>query len=131
MKIVHLDLTAAGPGASPPLLKFKALEPLLLFVLLLLIWCFAPRITQGDTPMTAMVDQGMWVLLILGLLGFLMICAISWWLLKHFWLMLGLPDIQDIAIHFNTLEVWQQLSFFLASFVSLLLAAMGCLVAIC
>jgi hypothetical protein len=77
-----------------------------------------------------MVDQEMWVLLIFSMIGFLMICGISWWIVKHFWLLLGLPDLKEMVSQFNTLKLWQQLSFFLASFVSLLLAALGCLAAV-
>jgi hypothetical protein len=131
MKIHYIKNTAERPALMPRIYQLKALEPLLLFVLLLLTWCFAPHFTQGDNPTLGMVDQGMWVLLILALIAFLMICAISWWLLKYFWILLGLPSLEQMVLQFNRLEAWQQLSFFLVSFVSLLLAAMGCVVAIC
>jgi hypothetical protein len=131
MTIHYIKNTAQVPDVTTRMYQLKALEPLLLFVMLLLTWCFAPRLIQGDNPALGLVDQGMWVLLILALLAFLMICATSWWLIKHFWMLLGLPSLEQMVLQFNRLQAWQQLSFFLASFVSLLLAAMGCVVAIC
>jgi hypothetical protein len=126
------NVNFAEPGApSPPmLLRFRPMEPLLLFVLLLFTWFVVPPLLQGNNPRVGMVDQEMWVLLIFSMIGFLMICGISWWIVKHFWLLLGLPDLKEMVSQFNTLKLWQQLSFFLASFVSLLLAALGCLAAV-
>jgi hypothetical protein len=123
----------AGSGESmwSPYFSLKSLEPPILFLLLLLSWCFLPQLIQGNNPTAGIVDQAMWPLPLLSMICFLLICGISWWLVKHFWLMLGLPDLQDMVLQFNTLLLWQQLSFFLVSFVSLLLVAMGCLLAIC
>jgi hypothetical protein len=111
--------------------QFKAAEPLLLFVSLLLLWCFAPPLLQRIDQTVGNVDQSIWLLILLSLISFLLICAICWWLLKHCWQMIGLPKINMMVSQFKTLAIWQQLSFLWGSFALLLLAAMGCLVAIC
>jgi hypothetical protein len=131
MDSTNVQFAEAGKGMYSSAFNFKSLEPPILFLLLLLTWCFLPQLIQGDNPTAGIVDQAMWPLPILSLISFFLICGISWWLVKHFWLMLGLPDLENMVKHFNTLLLWQQLSFFLVSFVSLLLAAMGCLLAIC
>jgi hypothetical protein len=130
MNSENVNLTELEEPAPPMALRFKQMEPMLLFVLLLFTWFFAPAFLQGNNSTVGMADPAMWVLLILSMIGFLMICGISWWILKHFWLLLGLPDLKEMVSQFNTLQLWQQLSFFLASFVSLLLVAMGCLAAV-
>jgi len=111
--------------------EHKASEPMLLFVCLLLLWCFAPLLLQRIDQTVGNVDQSIWLLIILSLISFLLICALCWWLLKHFWMAMDLPNINTMISHFKTLALWQQLSFLWGSFALLLLAAMGCLVAIC
>jgi hypothetical protein len=131
MKTDKINFSGQGMSDEHPRIPFKIGEPLLLFILLLITWFFVPPLNQGGDQTIGIVDQSMWVLLILSMIGFLMICGICWWLIKYFWALLGLPDILNMVSQFNTLALWQQLSFFLASFVSLLLVALGCLVAIC
>lgn len=109
----------------------KMLEPALMFIVLICIWCFGPQLIQGDDQTIGMVDQSMWVLIVFSMISLLMACAISWWLLQHFWTVTGLPNIKQMVSQFNTIQPWQQLSFFWASFALLLLAATGCLLAIC
>jgi hypothetical protein len=110
---------------------YKPTEPLLLFICLLLIWCFAPLLLRQVDQTIGNVDQSIWLLIILSLISFLLMCAVSWWLVKQFWLATGLPQINTMVSQFKTLALWQQLSFLWASFALLLLAAMGCLAAIC
>jgi hypothetical protein len=131
MKTDKINLSGQGMSNDHPRIPFKIGEPLLLFILLLMTWFFVPPILQGGDQTIGIVDQSMWVLLILSMISFLMVCGICWWLVKHFWLLLGLPELLLMVSQFKTLDLWQQLSFFLASFVSLLLVATGCLVAIC
>ena len=110
---------------------YKAPEPMLLFVCLLLLWFFAPLLLQRIDQTVGNVDQSIWLLIILSLISFLLICGLCWWLLKKIWLAVHLPDMIIMVSQFKTLALWQQLSFLWGSFALLLLAAIGCLVAIC
>jgi hypothetical protein len=112
-------------------LSLQAAEPSLLFTSLVLLWFFVPQWIQGNDQTLGIVDQSMWVLVVLSLISFMLINAISWWLLKHFITGVGLPTINKMVLQFKSLESWQQLSFYWASFALLLLVAMGCLLAIC
>lgn len=111
--------------------QFKIPEPILLFVVLLLLWTLAPVLLQRIDQTAGSIDQSIWLLVILSMISFLLLVALSWWLLHHFWTMLGLPNLSYLVSQFKTLALWQQLSFLWGSFALLLLAAMGCLVAIC
>ena len=109
----------------------KAAEPLLLFTFLLLLWAFGPYWLNGVDGSAGNVNQGIWLLVILSMISFLMICALSWWLLQRFWLQLELPAIELMVSQFKKLELWQQLGFIWASFAALLFSAALCLNAIC
>jgi len=111
--------------------QFKFPEPVLLFVVLLLLWTTAPVLLQRIDKTAGSVDQSIWLLVLLSMISFLLLVALSWWLLHHFWTMLGLPQLNYLISQFKSLELWQQLSFLWGSFALLLLAAMGCLMAIC
>jgi len=111
--------------------RFIIPEPILLFVVLLLLWTVAPVLLQRIDQTAGSVDQSIWLLVILSMISFLLLVALSWWLLHHFWTVLGLPNLSYLVSQFKTLALCQQLSFLWGSFALLLLAAMGCLVAIC
>ena len=115
---LRLFLPAAG-------YLLKAVEPVLLFGILLLLWWRLPAILQNADGTTGSIDQSIWMLIILALISFLLITALCWWLLRYSWQRLGLLEFQTMVSQFNTLELWQQLSFFLAS-LALLLAAAVC-----
>ena len=106
-------------------------KSVLLFMLLILVWFTFPVYIHQADPNAGTVDQGIWMLVILSLIVFLLILAICWWLQQLYWELLGLPHLNSLISLFNTLTTWQQLHFFWLSFVSLLLAALGCLAAIC
>jgi len=109
---------------------FSTYEPLLLFIFLLIAWSVMPWWLQMEQE-AASINQSIWLLIVVSMITFLVICAISWWLIQQFWLRLGLPQIEQMVSQFNTLTSWQQLSLFSLYFVSVLLAALGCLIAIC
>ena len=111
--------------------SFKGTDFIVLFVSLLLIWCFAPGLILQFDNTAGSIDQSIWLLIILSLISFLLITALCWWLLHRAWSMMGLPSVSTMVSQFNSLTSWQQLGFYWASFVSLLLAALGCLIAIC
>jgi hypothetical protein len=106
-------------------------QPALLFSVLLFIWFFTAMRLHKIDPTSSLIDQGIWLMVILSLISFLLILALCWWLLQHFWLIMGLPGLSSIFSNFNTLSSWQQLGFSWASFFMLLLAASECLKALC
>lgn len=118
---------AQRQGGSFPL----KLNPFVLLPLLVWLWLLLPEWLRQADPSAGSVDQSIWLLIVLGLICFLLICALCWWLLKQAWAVLALPPINTMVPLFNTLTSWQQISLYWASFALLLLAALGCLSAIC
>ncbi|WGQ07527.1 hypothetical protein QG516_13215 [Pedobacter gandavensis] len=110
---------------------FRWEEPLRIFVLLLLLWTFGPIAIRWMDDTAGSVDQSIWLLILLSLISFLLVTALSWWILKLAWANIGLPPILIMVSRFNNLEIWHQALFFLVSFGLLLLAATGCLIALC
>ncbi|WP_442587776.1 hypothetical protein ACSBL2_17160 [Pedobacter sp. AW31-3R] len=106
-------------------------SPIVLFVSLMILWFYMPLLLNGIDKTAGGVDQGIWLVILISLISFLMVCALCWWLLQRFWMILQLPSLELMVSKFKYLPLWQQLIFFYASFALLLLAALGCLIAIC
>lgn len=106
-------------------------EAHLVFGLLLLLWMFMPRLISWFDARAGAVDPSIWLLILLSVIAFLLVVALSWWLLHGFWLRMGLPAIGMMVLQFKSLELWQQLGFYWLSFALLLLGSILCLVAIC
>jgi hypothetical protein len=123
------DFIETGFHSYKPKVFFKL--PVYLFMIILAIYLLLPQGLQQLDATVGDVDQSVWLLIILSVISFLLILAICWWLLQFIWNDLGLPQLTSITSQFNKLELWQQLSFFWASFFSLLLVATGCLIALC
>jgi len=104
--------------------------PYLLFVLLLLLWFTVPPFISLFDPAAGMIDPGIWQLILLSLICFLLIIALCWWLIRQFWQHLGLPHIKDMVTQFRTLTSWQQQKLYWVSFVLLLFLAAAVLSAI-
>lgn len=111
--------------------KFIEWEPLLLWSLLLLIWFVTPGWLRYIDPTIAVPDNGIWLLIILSLIAFLILLGLCLWLLHLFLVKTGLPALSTMVSQFKTLMLWQQLGFYFACLALLLLAASTCLVAIC
>jgi hypothetical protein len=105
--------------------------PGLVFIALLALWFLVPGWLRHLDQRSGSIDQSIWLLIILSMICFLMIVGISWWLLSRFWRLLKLPSLKFMVSQFNTLTLWQQLSFYWGSFALFLLAALGCLSVIC
>lgn len=103
----------------------------LLLGLLVLLWPLLQRMISGANPVFGTVDPNIWLLIVLSLICFLVITGLCWWLAQNFWMALGLPLSGDMVLQFKKMESWQQLGFYWLSFVSIVLAAVGCLNAIC
>lgn len=103
----------------------------LLLGLLVLLWPLLQRVVNGADPVIGFIDPNIWLLILLSLICFLVVTGLCWWLVQNFWMSLGLSLSGDMVLQFKKMESWQQLGFYWLSFVSLALAAVGCLNAIC
>jgi hypothetical protein len=103
----------------------------LIFGILMALWLVIPKMIRFYDQTAGIVDPGIWILILLSLISFMLVAALSWWLLNRFWVSLGLPALDTMVLQFNTLALWQQLGFFWLSFALLLLAAVLCLIGIC
>ena len=114
-------------------LKKKSIEwqPLVLFIVLLSIWFPMHQWLRKIDPTISTSDQSMWLLILLSIMAFLLMVALSSWLLQLFWQWADLPSLLNMVSQFKTLTLWQQLGFYWASFFSLLAVASACLIAIC
>jgi hypothetical protein len=117
--------------AKPSNNKILFDEAIMLFGLLLLLWISGNHWMQILYPLSGSLDQNIWLLIILSLICFLTVTGICWWLLQRFWLSMGLPAFNSMVSQFNSLELWQQLGFYLFCFALWLFTAVGSLVAIC
>jgi hypothetical protein len=131
MKHLTTKIMAFISQANPSKNKMLFDDCIMLFGLLLLLWISGNHWMQISDPLSGSLDQNIWLLIILALICFLTVTALCWWLMQRFWLSLGLPDFNHMVTQLNTLELWQQLGFFLSCFALLLLTAVGSLVAIC
>jgi hypothetical protein len=136
MKIQQLLLDAGigMPLEDPPKEEKNKRKPQIIYILtmmvLLLVWYLGPRLLQMLDATAGSVDQSIWLLIVFAAISFLIMVNLSWWLFKYTWNKLGFPSIQFIISLFDLLSPWQQLSFSLASFALVLLAALGSLNAV-
>jgi hypothetical protein len=108
----------------------KKIEPYLIALIMLLVWFTAQKLMLLNDSTTGQIDQSIWLLVLLAMIGFLLMLGLCWWVLQRFWAVMGLPRLGDMVLQFNSLLLWQKLAFWLASFALLLLAAIGALVAV-
>ena len=123
MKILSLKMPVSMPVKS-------RIERYLLLAIGLLLWFTAPKLMQFADETTGSIDQSIWLLVLLAVISFMLMVGLCWWLLKRAWISLGLPELRVLIMDFKQMELWQQLSFWLASFALLLLAGVGALVAV-
>lgn len=97
---------------------------------LVLLWPLGQALLAQSDPIRGTIDPNIWLLLLMGLIAFTVTIVFSWWLLQQFWRGVGLPVPGIMVSQFYTLELWQQLSFLLASFALLLLTVLGIFLAI-
>lgn len=126
MKTIHLHRSLNQ--------SFKAdrTHPLVILLLLCLLFYHSlPLWIYAVDPTAALPDAGIWSLILLAILVFLLLLLLSGYLFKTSLNWLGLPEFNKMILQFNTLTLWQQYVCYWASFALLLLAATGCLIAIC
>jgi hypothetical protein len=123
MKILKLITPNEG-------LSWKGMEKYLIGLILILSWFTVQRVIQSGDVSVGVIDPSIWMLVLLSLICFVTVTGISFWMLKRFAVVMGLPAVGNLIVQFKTLELWQQLSFYWASFALLLLAGVGSLSAI-
>jgi len=119
-----LNMKGFGRGAA------ELWKTVLLFVVLVLAWPMVQKMVSRWDVTAGYVDPGILVLVVLALICFLGMVFLSWWLLQRFWLVFGLPALGGMVLRFNELELWVQLGFYWLSYALLLLAGVGCLIAV-
>lgn len=100
-------------------------------VFLVMVWFFVPGFLNRYDAQAGFIDQNILLLMVLSVICFLGLLGLCWWLLDRFWRGIGLPGVGLMVLQFKDLELWMQLGFYLCSFALLLLAAVGCMMAIC
>jgi hypothetical protein len=95
---------------------------MVLWVLVTVFWS-SPEMSTG-------INESVPLMVVLGLISLLVLLEMAWWVFNRFWLRVGLPGIEVMAIYYRRMEVWQQVMFYWASFALVLLAGVGCLAAI-
>lgn len=111
--------------------QFKAHYIWTLLLVLLLIWWGAPYWLHQIDHTAALVDMGIWLLVILAIVVFVLLLGLSALLLNSALAALGLPPVTTMVEHFEKLNLWQQMFLYWGSYALLLLAAVGSLLAIC
>jgi hypothetical protein len=94
-------------------------------------WELMQRTSWNTELTTGYVDPSIWILILIAVICFLVMIALSAWIMLRLWTIVGLPAPQHIISQFNYLKPCQKLKFLLAAYALLLLAGVGCLVAIC
>lgn len=107
------------------------IETGLIFVLISLLWPLGQYLMIRQDATAGYLDPGILLLILVALIAFFIVVGLSVWLLQRVWWALDLPQLSTMVLQFKSLELWQQLGFYWASFALLLLAAVGCLIAIC
>ncbi|WP_285060201.1 hypothetical protein [Pedobacter ginsengisoli] len=123
MKILNINLGSAAVRNIP--------HGGFLLGLLLLLWPLMQRAVRFNDATVGYIDPNIWLLILLSFIVFLMMVGVVWWLLQRYWVIFGLPTARNMVSQFNGLELWQQLGYFYLWFALLLMAGVGCLIAIC
>jgi hypothetical protein len=110
--------------------KFILPQPLGLLCIFLIIWFAVPfGMAKLDNPIISVYLSSLFLIL-LGIICFLLLTCLCWWILKQIWRQLDLPAIPFILSSFYSLTAWQQIILFFSLFGLLLLAASACLMAV-
>ena len=103
----------------------------LVFGFVLLVYVAVRSMLTRVDPSAVAGIEAVWLLVVISGMVFLGIVFGCWWLLNRFLVAMGLPEIRFMVLQFKGLMVWQQLGFYLCLFGLLVLAAVGCLIAVC
>ncbi|MBB5436913.1 hypothetical protein HDC92_000577 [Pedobacter sp. AK017] len=97
--------------------------------ILLVMWATV-TLFFSSPEMSAGINQSIPLLVILGLITYLLLLEMSWWLFNRFLSRMGYPPVEAMVLQFKELQQWQQLSFLWALYALLLLAGAICMAAI-
>ncbi|MES2455415.1 MAG: hypothetical protein V4594_07740 [Bacteroidota bacterium] len=97
-----------------------------LVLVLMVIWGLVTEY-WASPELIGGINESVPLMVVLGLISFLILLELVWWLLNRFWIRLGLPGLEVLVIYYRRMDVWQQVMFYWASFALLLLAGVGCL----
>ena len=101
-----------------------------LFVILVLLWPMVQQLLFRFDVTSGYVDLSILVLVVISLICFLGLIGLCWWLFNRFLLVFELPGFGSLVLRFNELELWVQLGFYFGVYALLLLAGVGCFVAV-
>ncbi|MCD0487911.1 hypothetical protein LPB86_06705 [Pedobacter sp. MC2016-14] len=110
---------------------FKIPQPWFLFGILLLLFTMSEKLIGLTDPSAGLPLKLTWLFMMQGLIAFSIILLLCWYLMQQFWMLLGLPALNSLIVHFDKLKLCQKLGFYFALFALLVLASVGCLIAIC
>lgn len=114
-------------GDTPVL---KHIEYVLLAAIAVLLWFSAPMLFALPNGNSEEVATTIGLMVLLSMISFLMVVGLVAWLMHRFWLRMGLPALEEMVLEFRTLELWEQLKLSVALFALLLLACVGCIMAV-
>ena len=131
MKVVGLNKVFLSRRAGFRMLRYRVPEVWVLAGLLVLLFGVGERVVGLADPSAGLPLKLTWLFVLQGVIVFFGALALCWWLLQRAWFVLGLPAVSSLVVYFEDLELWQKLGFYFASFALLVLALVGCLIAIC
>jgi hypothetical protein len=108
----------------------KYIERVLWGVIGMLVWALAPLAFPLAEGNAIEIARSIGLMAMLALVVFAGLLGLCWWLLNRFWVSVGLPGTGCMVLQFRRLEIWQQLGFYFAAFALVLLAGVGCLMAV-
>jgi hypothetical protein len=110
-------LNRSARGAAPVLIVY-------------FLWQLLPYILTEINPTVGLLDESVWQLLLFAIVCFLLMLALCLLLFSLFLAGSGLPLISTLVSQFKTLNLWQQIILYWASFALLLLGAVCSLAAV-
>ena len=108
----------------------EVLKVVVLFVILVLMWPMVQQQLLRFDVTVGYVDPSILVLVVISLICFIGMIGLCWWLFNRFLLVFELPGFGSLVLRFNELELWFQLGFYFGVYALLLLAGVGCFVAV-
>ena len=108
----------------------KNIEVLAVGLILVLLGYVAPDLFALPNGNSEEIVTSIGLMVLLALMSFLLLTGLCYWLLKRFWISADLPVLAELVLKFKMLELWEQLKFLFALFALLLLAGVGCLIAV-
>nr|WP_162988915.1 hypothetical protein [Pedobacter schmidteae] len=110
--------------------ELRYIEYVLVAVIALLLWFLGPKLFALPNGNSEEIATSIGLMVLLSMITFALVLGLVGWLMHRFWLNMGLPALEEMVLEFRTLELWEQLKFSVALFALLLLACVGCIIAV-